>query len=180
MRVAGAHLDRTDHGEREVEVARRREGEQLVLVAALDQLDAHAGQALAELAQHRGKDARARRLERADPHGAGRPRDERLEVGARLREPREDADRVAVEHHAGLAQRDRPRPAGSLDELHADGALERGDLLRDGRLGVAEALGGTREAARLGDGAKRHQVPDLDPGESISRHDRIEAQSALD
>ena len=54
---------------------------------------------------------------------------------------------------------------------------------RDGALArprVAELLRRAREAVRLGDGAKRLQVTDLDSGVSISRHDRIEAQSALD
>ncbi len=180
MREAGPHLDGVDDREGEVEISRRREGEQLVLVTALDQLDAHAGKALAELAQHGRENARAGRLEGADADGAGRPGDERLEVGACLREACEHADGVAVEHLARLAQRDRARPSGALDELHADGALERGDLLRDGRLRVPELLRRAREAARLGNGAQRLQMADLDPGVSISRHDRIEAQSALD
>ena len=114
---------------------------------------------------------------RTVPDDAG---DQGLEVGARLRETREHADRVAVEHHARRAERDRSGPAGPLDELDADGAFERRDLLRDGRLRVAELLGRAGEAVRLGDRAERLEMAHLDPGVSISRHDRIEAQSALD
>ena len=76
---------------------------------------------------------------------------------------------------ARLGQRDGPRPARALDQLEADGALERGDLLRDGRLRVAEALGRAREGALLGDGLQRGQVARLDSDESISRHDRFQS-----
>ncbi len=76
---------------------------------------------------------------------------------------------------ARLGQRDGPRPAGALDELETDRALERGDLLGDGRLRVAEALGRAREGVLLRDGLQSGQVPRLDADESISRHDRFQS-----
>jgi len=72
---------------------------------------------------------------------------------------------------ARLGQRDRSRTAGTLDELEADRALERGDLLRDGRLRVAQPLGRAREGALLGDGLQGGEVAGFDSDESISRHD---------
>ena len=40
-------------------------------------------------------------------------------------------------------------------------------------MGVAEALGGTREGALLGDRLERGQMASLDPDESITRHDQF-------
>ena len=76
---------------------------------------------------------------------------------------------------ARLGQRDRPRPARPLDELETDRALERGDLLRDGRLRVAEPFGRAREGALLGNRLQCGEVAGFDSDESISRHDRFQS-----
>ena len=75
------------------------------------------------------------------------PAAQRLQVGLRGLEPRDDRVRVAEEQLAGLGQRDGPWAAGALDELLADDSLERRDLLADRGLGVPEPLGGPPEGA---------------------------------
>ena len=164
-----------DRRERQVERARGHAVEQQRLVELLADLHAHLGPAPAELADDAREDARAGRLERAH---ADRPRlagDELIEVGAQGAEPRQQAVGVPQDDLARLGQRDGPRPARALDELEADRALERGDLLGDGRLRVAEALGRAREGVLLRDGLQRGQVARLDSDESISRHDRFQS-----
>ena len=122
-----------------------------------------------------GQDARAGRLERADADRAGLAGDELVEIGAQGAEARQQAVGVPQHDLARLGQRDRAGTARALDQLEADGALERGDLLRDGRLRVAEAIGSAREGALLRDGLQRGQVARLDSDESISRHDRFQS-----
>ena len=70
-------------------------------------------------------------------------------AGLRVGEAREDRVGVADERAAGIGE---PDPAGrAVDERRARLALERGDLLGDGRLGVGEGIGGGGEGAALGD-----------------------------
>ena len=102
-------------------------------------------------------------------------RDELVEIGAQRAEAREQAVGVAQHDLARLGQRDRPGPAGTLDQLEADRALERCDLLRDGRLRVAEPLGRAREGALLGDRLQRGEMAGFDSDKSISRHDRFQS-----
>ena len=73
---------------------------------------------------------------------------------------------------AGLGQRHGARAARPLDQLLADGALERGDLLADRRLRVAERLRRAAERAVLGDGLERDEMAQLDAEETISFHNR--------
>jgi hypothetical protein len=79
---------------------------------------------------------------------------------------------VAKQDLPGLGERDRPRPARTLDQPQADDALEGRDLLRDGGLGVAEALGRPAERAFVGDRLERHQVPEIETVPAIRLHDR--------
>ena len=78
------------------------------------------------------------------------------------------------EDAAGLREADRARAAGPLHELGADRPLERADLLRDGRLGVPEALARAREGARVGNGHEGPEMAYVDACESITFHDRNE------
>jgi hypothetical protein len=55
---------------------------------------------------------------------------------------------VAQEQLAGLGERDRTRPARAFDELLSDDLLEGCDLLADGRLRVAEAVGRATDPSR--------------------------------
>ena len=64
---------------------------------------------------------------------------------------------------AGLGQRDDAAAAPPVDEAHADGGLERRDLLADRRLRVAEHGAGAAERALAGDRLECGEVPELDP-----------------
>ena len=78
----------------------------------------------------------------------------------------------------GLGQRDRPRAAGALDEPQPDDALERRDLLRDGRLRVAEPLGRPAERALVGDRLERDEVAQVESEPAIRFHDgRVQGTS---
>ena len=68
-------------------------------------------------------------------------------------------------------------PARTLDEAQPDDALERRDLLRDGRLRVAEPLGRAPERALVGDRLERDEMPEVEPEPAISFHDRKVAAS---
>ena len=102
----------------------------------------------------------------------GLARRERSQVGLRGLEPGDDRLGVPEQDPAGLGERHRPRPSGPLDEALADDPLERRDLLADGRLGVAELLGGAAEAALARKCLERGQMPQLDSQPSIRFHNR--------
>ena len=88
----------------------------------------------------------------------------------------EDRARVLDEDGRRPPEADRTRAAGSLDELGADRALERADLLRDGRLGVPEALTRAREGARAAMATRARRWCMVDACESITFHDRNEVE----
>ena len=64
---------------------------------------------------------------------------------------------------AGLGQLDARVAARALDEALPDGALERGDLLADRRLDVAEARRCTPKGPFARDRFERGEVAQLDP-----------------
>ena len=103
-----------------------------------------------------------RGLERPD---AERPRlacPEGVQVGLRGLQARDDRLRVPEEEPAGLRERHGPRAARALDEPLADDALERGDLLADRRLRVAEANRRPAERAFVRECLEGGEVPHLD------------------
>jgi len=93
---------------------------------------------------------------------AGLPVPERVEVGLRRRQPRDDRLRVPEQQLAGLGERDLARAARPVDELLADKALQRRDLLRDRRLRVPERKGRLAERRLTSDRLQRDQVTKLD------------------
>src|SRR5262249_51783949 len=97
---------------------------------------------------------------------------QRGHVGLRRAEPRDDAVRMPQEDAPGVRDRDGPGPARAVDEALADKALERRDLLADGRLRVPQPGGGAAEAALLGDRLQGRQVAQLDPEPMIRLHYR--------
>ena len=106
----------------------------------------------------------------ADAERPGRALGERGEIRLRGLHPRDDRLRVAQQQLPGLGERDRPRAARPLDQLLADGALERRDLLADRRLRVAERRRRTAERAVLRDGLESEQMAQLDAEKTISFH----------
>jgi hypothetical protein len=96
----------------------------------------------------------------SEPQPAAAHARDRLELGLRLGEPREDRVRVAHERLTRLGQPDPARVAG--DERAARLALERGDLLRDGGLRERERLGGGAERAPHGDLSQHAHAADVE------------------
>ena len=72
-----------------------------------------------------------------------------------------------------LRGRHRPAPAGTLEQGQPGRALERGDLLADRGLRVAELDPGPPERPRLDDGFECGQMADLDSRQSIMFLDRF-------
>ena len=99
---------------------------------------------------------------------------ERRHVGPRRVEPGDDRLGVAEQQLAGLRHRDRPRPARAARQLLADDPLERGDLLADRRLRVAELLGGAPERAGPRHRLERREVPHLDAEPVVEREVRVD------
>ena len=142
--------------------------------AGLGELDRDVGPRGRELAQEAREHPCAHALVRADAQRAGRALGERGHVGLGRLEARDDPGCVAEQELPGLRERDAAGAAGSLDELRADDALERLDLLADRGLRVAEPRGGAPERPFVGDRLEGSQMPDLDPEPTISSHDRFE------
>ena len=69
---------------------------------------------------------------------------------------------VVEQDLAGRCQLDRAGSAGAVEDGLADDALERGDLLADGGLGEAEAVGGAAEGPLGGHRLQRDEVLDLE------------------
>src|SRR5665213_673709 len=91
--------------------------------------------------QPAARQAGAGGLECPDAQDSGFAIAERVQVGLRSLEARNDRVCVAQEQVAGLGQRHGAGPARALDELLADDLLEHLDLLADRRLRVAELCG---------------------------------------
>ena len=79
---------------------------------------------------------------------------------------------VVGEEQARVGQRDGSHGAIEQGEPHL--LLERGDLLRDRRLRVAELIGGARERAMLRDVAQRSQPSNVvQHQQSLSKHEQV-------
>ncbi len=89
---------------------------------------------------------------------------------------RQDGPRLAQQHLADAGER---RAAGAaLEQRDAELELERPHLLRQRLLGDVEPGGGAREAARLGDGDERAQLPQLrGHGSIVSQAPPVAAQA---
>src|ERR1035441_4892155 len=87
--------------------------------------------------------------ERSEPDLSATQLADRLELLLGVGEPGEDHLRVTDERAAGVGQ---ANPTGrAIDELGSGVTLERGDLLRDRGLAVAQRSGRGRERPLLGD-----------------------------
>ena len=112
-------------------------------------------------------------LERPDAEPACVTRLEGAHVGLRREEARLDRVRVTEEDAARLGQGDRARASRALDEPEPDDALEGRDLLRDGRLRVAEPLGSATERPLVGDRLEGDEVAEVEAVPAIRLHDRM-------
>ena len=130
---------------------------------------------LAEAAEQGGEDAGADALVDPDAQRAGRALGQGGHVCLGRVELGDDRVRVAEQQPAGVREVDAARPARALDELLADDLLELGDLLADGRLGVAELAGGPAERAMPGNGVERHEVAQFNAGPLITFHNQYQS-----
>ena len=73
-----------------------------------------------------------------------------------------DRAHVHEQPFPGVGERKRLRHARAVDELGSDDAFERGELLADGRLRVAEAACRAVERRLLGEREQRSQMAELD------------------
>ena len=128
--------------------------------------------AVGEPPEQAGDDLRADALERADSETARVASLERGHVRFRGEKPRLDRVRVAQQDLPRLGEGDRSRPSRAFDETEPDDALQGGDLLGDGRLRVAQPLGGAPERALVGDRLERDEMPEVEPEPTIRFHDR--------
>ena len=97
----------------------------------------------------------------------GRAIRERGEICLGRLELRGQARRVAQHALAGSGRHDRAAAARSLQQPHAGGALQCGDLQADRRLGVAELLRGACERSGRRDRVEGREVADLDAEQSM-------------
>jgi hypothetical protein len=88
----------------------------------------------------RWQDPRADALVGADAKAPGATVGERGQVRRGRVDLGGDGVGMAHERFPGLRQPDAPAPAGALEQALPNRALERGDLLADGALRVAEGL----------------------------------------
>ncbi len=86
---------------------------------------------------------------------------------------------MAEEELAGFRERHRPWPAGALQQPGTHEPLERGDLLRDRRLGVAQRLGRAAERPLARDSLEGCEVPELDSEPLIVTANRTHRESDL-
>ena len=145
-----------------------------------DERERYLGIAVEELTQMRGEP------ERPDPDGSADPKEARRDVPAlaqRRLHRRHALRELARRLEQDLALLGQHQAAGmTMEERRAQVLLERADLPADRRLAEAKAVGGTREAAGLGDGVKdANAIPVEHAGPSLfsSRRTRCRRQPGL-
>jgi hypothetical protein len=125
-------------------------------------LDADLGCIATQLRDERREQAHRHGLERAHhqpPAGAAL---EVVELASEDVEPLEDPLGMPQHDAAGGRERRPAGAAGAVEDAHADGALEPGDLLADRGLAEAEHRCGVGEGPLLRDCAQGGEVPDLE------------------
>jgi hypothetical protein len=145
--VLGGHGGR--RGDRNVRSAGPQYLEHPVRAGELLQVKLDLGEAPVPAAQHRGEQPAGHRLGARDPDPAARAR--RRAPGRRhhLARRREGDPRLGHRHQPGRGRPDPPRQP--LDDRRAELALDRGDLVRKGRLGHVQQRRGLGQRALLDD-----------------------------
>ena len=116
--------------------------------------------------QHRGRHA----LERADREPPGVAGAEPIEVVGERRHPCEEVASTAEELGTEGRELDGAWATRTIEHLLADRALERGDLLTDRRLRVAETFGCTSERALGRHRVERHEMAQFEVAEGRHEH----------
>ena len=156
--------------ERQVELAGVQQLEQRRVGDRLDEVEAEIRAIAEELAQDRRQHQRSGALVDAHAQPSSLPLGVGREIRVSGRQLAEDRPCVAQQDQPRLGRLDAVPAAAAVDEPLADDALERGDLLADRRLRVAELVGGAVEGGLVGDSQKRREMPELDsePGQNRS------------
>ena len=146
-----------DHGDVEVTEA---DGFEALFAFEVLYLDQQVGEALAQSCENRGDDEADDARERGDAQAAGGLRLQGVQGRAGLVEGLEDPLAVIREYLSCCGQFD--PAAGSLHELDAGFALERGQLLRYGGRRKPERVGDGGDAAAVCELAKDSQARDVE------------------
>ena len=168
LEVAGARAD----GERQVELAGEHGHGAGVGVLVLEQADVEVGVLAAQPAHDGRQEHVGHALERPDVDAADLAGQEALDGLAGGVDPGDDVAGVAEHELAERGQLDRSGTARPVEHGPADEALEGGDLLADGRLGVAEAGGRPAERAFGGHGVEGDEVAELEVSQLAHVHQR--------
>ena len=139
----------------------------------LEQLHLHLGMAGPEPAEHHGQHGRRHALKRADRESPGLSGSEPVEIVGERLDPRQQVATSAQQLGAERRQLDRSGSAGPVEHLLADGALQRSDLLADGRLGVAQPFGSPRERALAGHRIECQEVSEIEVTPRRHEHQHI-------
>ncbi len=110
-------------------------------------------------------------LEGADPQVSDRALGKGIEVDADGLHPRKHRACMGEQHPACLGQLDGSRAGESIEDASSSDALEVGDLLTHGGLGIPKLLGRGTERPMPGHGIEGDQVSKLKPSEAISTGD---------
>ena len=111
-------------------------------------------------------------LERADVDAPDLAGEEAVDGVAGRVDAGDDVAGVAEHELAERRQLDGSGAARAVEQGAADEPLEGGDLLADGRLGVAEADRGTAERALRRHGVERREVAQFEVAELLHDHQR--------
>ena len=155
--------------ERDVELTIHQLHHRVFDVVVLEAADGEAGHLGEDRADHRRQDLHRHALERADdqPAAAG---EQGFDIVLGLPQAGEDHARVVEQRRPHRGQLDLAGAAGSIEQLMADDAFERGNLLADRRLAEPQPLGGAAEGAFGGDCLQCLEVSDLDVAEMDRLH----------
>ena len=134
---------------------------EVVVEVVLDERDRQVRGDDPHLADQLGQELDGHALVGADAQPSGGAGGEVAELGLGQLESLGHRVRVPEQQSTRGGQRDRPRPAGPVEERLADGSLQAGDLLADGRLRVAQDVGCADEGPLLGHRAQCPKVPQL-------------------
>ena len=155
-----AALERRHHGEIEF-VGQHHVGQHAAV--ALEHVQAHVGMARHEVVERRRQHRAGEGRHQPDAQVAGDEAGEAARLLVGVFEPADRLDAALVVAQPRRRRHDAARRA--LEQLHAERALDRGDVLRDAGLGGVLALGRARERAFLADGDDGADLPKRDIGQ---------------
>ena len=169
MRSSRTSSQLAPHDEGEVELTVEHPLQEHLQQVGLEEPDLELWPLLPQCADDGGEHLHRDALERAhdEPPTVAGAELGQLVVG--LAEVTEDRLGVLEQHPPGGCDLDRAGSTGAVEHGLADHPLEGADLLADGRLREAQALGRPPERALAGHGPQGDEVPDLDVPDEVVR-----------